>query len=205
MAILTDDQIAQVAVDNGFPTTDKNNLAVCVAIAKAESSGQTDATNNNSNGTSDKGLWQINDVHNDKLAGQDRFDQNVNAKLMLMISNNGTNWQPWSTYNNGAYQRYLGEAMTAVAGKDFIPGSNNTAGGAAGSGNTQSVSSSNPVSGIENFFSGLANPNTLIRIGQMYGGMIIILVGIVFIFREPITKAAKVGVMAVAPEAAAVL
>lgn len=205
MAILTDDQIAQVAVDNGFPTTDKNNLAVCVAIAKAESSGQTDATNSNSNGTSDKGLWQINDVHNDKLAGQDRFDQNVNAKLMMMISNSGTNWQPWSTYNNGAYQRYLGEAMTAVAGKDFVPGSNNIAGGAAGSGNTQTVSSSNPVSGIENFFSGLSDPNTLIRIAQMYGGMMIILVGIVFIFREPITKAAKVGVMAVAPEAAVVL
>lgn len=192
MAILNDDQIAQVAVNNGFPTSDPNNLAVCVAIAKAESGGKTDINNAglNSDGSVDYGLWQINSVHDDKLPGQDRYDPNVNAQLMMMISSNGTNWQPWSTYGNGAYQAQLPEAIAAVSGKQYTVDPSHTLGGGSGSGSTEKVSS-NPVSGIENFFSGLANPDTLMRIGQVWGGAIIILVGVIFFFRDPIMKATE--------------
>lgn len=201
MAVLTDDQIAQVAVNNGFSTADTNNLAVCVAIAKAESSGRTDAINSNTNGTNDKGLWQINSVHDSKLPGQDRFDSNVNAQLMMIISSNGSNWQPWSTYNNGAYQQHLGEAISAVSGKQFVPDPGNSPWGGGGS-NTQTVSNSNPVSGIEKFFSGLSNPDTITRMGQVWFGGSIILLGIIWYFREPITKA----VTSVAePEASAIM
>jgi hypothetical protein len=191
MSTLTDDQIAQVAVTGGFPVGDPNNLAVCVAIAKAESSGRTDATNSNTNGTTDKGLWQINSIHDDLLPGQDRFDPNVNAQLMVQISSNGTNWQPWSTYNNNAYQAFLGEAMTTVSGKTYTPGTPTSLN--PGSANTSTVGVTSTVSGIETFFSGLANPDTLIRLAQLAVGGTVILLAIVVFFHEDIAKAAVKG------------
>lgn len=195
MAILTDDQIAQVAVNNGFPTTDSNNFAVCIAIAKAESSGRTDAVNHNTDGSTDKGLWQINSVHDDMMSGQDRFDPNVNARLMMLISNNGSNWQPWSTYTNGAYQNFIPEALSAIGGKQYKPDPNHTLGGASGSGNTETVGTdtANPVQGIENFFKILSSPDTWIRFAQVWGGAILIGLGILIYFREPITNAVEKG------------
>jgi hypothetical protein len=53
-------QIAAFANHAGFKG---DNLVIAVAISLAESSGQSDAMNYNSNGTYDTGLWQINTVH----------------------------------------------------------------------------------------------------------------------------------------------
>lgn len=76
---------------------------IAAAIAMAESGGNTAATNNDSNGTVDRGLWQINSVH----GSQSTYDVMGNARAAIAISNNGSNWSPWTTYTNGAYQQYL--------------------------------------------------------------------------------------------------
>ena len=68
-------------------------------IAMAESSGQQYATDYDKNGTVDRGYWQINSIN----AGSS-FNAIVNAKAAVRISVDGTNWNPWVTYQTGAYQ-----------------------------------------------------------------------------------------------------
>lgn len=76
---------------------------IAAAIAMAESGGNTTATNQDSNGTVDRGLWQINSVH----GTQSSYDVMGNARAAVAISNNGTNWSPWTTYTSGAYRQFL--------------------------------------------------------------------------------------------------
>lgn len=71
---------------------------MAAAIAMAESGGDSNSTNNNGNGTQDRGLWQINSIH----GSQSTFDVTANARAAVAISSNGTNWRPWCTaWSNG--------------------------------------------------------------------------------------------------------
>jgi len=64
-------------------------------IAMAESGGNPNAISP----TDDFGLWQINGS-NGSLATLNPFQ---NAKSAITLSDNGTNWNPWTTYTSGAY------------------------------------------------------------------------------------------------------
>jgi Lysozyme like domain len=68
-------------------------------IAMAESSGQQHATNWNTNGTVDRGLWQINSI----WRGLSTYDAAGNARAAVQISHDGTDWSPWVTWQTGAY------------------------------------------------------------------------------------------------------
>ena len=94
--------------------------AIAAAVAMAESGGQQYATDNDSNGTVDRGYWQINSSH----GSQSTFDPLGNARAAISISANGTNWNPWTTYTSGAYLKYLnGQSSTAMTGTSpSIPG-----------------------------------------------------------------------------------
>jgi len=76
---------------------------MAAAIAMAESGGDPNATNHNTNGSTDRGLWQINSVH----GSQSTYNVADNVKAAIAISNNGSSWAPWSTFINGAYRQYL--------------------------------------------------------------------------------------------------
>lgn len=86
------------------------NLAA--AIAMAESGGNPTITNRNSDGSIDRGLWQINSVHG-SLSTVDRMG---NARAAVKISGNGRNWNPWTVYRTGAYKKFLGSAQNADGG-----------------------------------------------------------------------------------------
>jgi len=64
-------------------------------IAEAESGGQQYALSP----TDDYGYWQIN-ASNGSLA---TFSAYGNARSAIILSDDGTNWSPWTTYNTGAY------------------------------------------------------------------------------------------------------
>ena len=68
-------------------------------VAMAESSGQPGASNSNSNGTTDRGLWQINSI----WGALSTYDPMGNARAAVQISHGGTDWTPWTTHNTGAY------------------------------------------------------------------------------------------------------
>lgn len=124
MATLSPSQIAQVAREAGLP---ESKIPTAVAIALAESSGRTNAHNpNRLTGDNSYGLWQINML--DKMGPERRkrfgissneelFNPLVNAKAMVAMSNGGTNWRPWSTYNTGAHLIYMGQGRKAAGTK----------------------------------------------------------------------------------------
>jgi LysM repeat protein len=66
-------------------------------IAMAESGGQQYALSP----TNDYGYWQINGSHGPALA---TYNPIGNAKAAIIISDNGTDWAPWTTYVTGAYE-----------------------------------------------------------------------------------------------------
>jgi Lysozyme like domain len=68
-------------------------------IAMAESDGNQYATDYDTNGTVDRGYWQINSA----FGSESTFDADGNAKSAVIISRNGTNWSPWVTFHNGTY------------------------------------------------------------------------------------------------------
>jgi len=69
---------------------------MAASIAMAESSGQQYATG----GVGERGYWQINPNHGPVLS---TYDPLGNAKAAVVISDDGTDWTPWTTYTSGAY------------------------------------------------------------------------------------------------------
>lgn len=69
-------------------------------IARAESGGRENARDpaagTYANGTVDIGLWQVNTVH-----GNIPYDPAGNAQAAIRVSNNGSDWGPWVTYQKG--------------------------------------------------------------------------------------------------------
>lgn len=104
-------QIAQTATDAGCPA---GQVPLFTALALAESGGNPNATNHNTNGSTDYGLWQINSVHSTVLAGGSWMDPHANALMASQVSAQWTDPTPWSTYNSGAYKAYLGLAQAAA-------------------------------------------------------------------------------------------
>lgn len=77
---------------------DPQHVNEAVAVALAESGGNPGASNTNSNGTVDRGLWQINSSH----GADSTFDPQANARAAIRLSNNGKDWSPWCTsYDDG--------------------------------------------------------------------------------------------------------
>lgn len=122
---LSANQLAGYAQNAGFTGS---AITTAVAIALAESSGNTWAILNDTNGSQDQGLWQINTVHASSYPGMVRdpssssratagvsvmFHPPSNAKAAFDISSHGTNFSPWAAYNSGAYRAHLN---TAAAG-----------------------------------------------------------------------------------------
>ncbi|GAA4616257.1 transglycosylase SLT domain-containing protein [Saccharopolyspora hordei] len=119
MSQLTAEQIAQHAYEAGFRGKD---LTTAVAIAMAESGGNTRAHNDTPPDDS-YGLWQINMLGDMGPArrkefgldsNKDLFDPEENAKAAYEIAGGGKNFEPWSTYTNGAYKKHLDEAEKAA-------------------------------------------------------------------------------------------
>ena len=66
------------------------------AVAMAESGGNQYATGP----FGERGYWQINPV-NGSLS---TYNARGNARSAVIMSHNGTNWSPWTTYVDGAYR-----------------------------------------------------------------------------------------------------
>lgn len=126
MARYTATQIAMVAWNVGI--RDEPTIARAVAIALAESDGNTQAHNDDaSTGDNSYGLWQINMIgamgparraQFDIARNEDLFDPMTNGRAMYKISNGGRNWAPWSTFKNNAYMRHINTGKAAA--KDVL-------------------------------------------------------------------------------------
>lgn len=112
-------QLEALWVEQGGKASAKHTAA---AIALAESSGNVTAEGHNTNGSIDRGLWQINSVHGALSTTNPR----ANARSAIAISNNGTNWSPWVTYQTGAYKTFLGAPNANESGTPNAATTNTT-------------------------------------------------------------------------------
>lgn len=87
---------------------------LAAAVAMAESGGNSTAFNQDSNGSIDRGLWQINSSH----GAASTYDVMGNARAAVQISCNGnctnscslsgfTGWGNWTTFCSGAYRQFM--------------------------------------------------------------------------------------------------
>jgi hypothetical protein len=105
------------ATVDGYP-----QIVVAVSVALAESSCNASAVNVNGptsgcpNGSEDRGLWQINNCYHPNVSNACAFQIQCNANAAFTISDGGTNWTPWSTFNSGAWESYISLAKSVISG-----------------------------------------------------------------------------------------
>lgn len=154
MATLSPAQVYALARGAGL---DPPSAVVATAIAGAESGYRTDAIGDtalqNDTWGPSVGLWQIRSLNAQHGTGQPRdatrlTDPAFNAASMASISGAGKNFKAWSTFNSGAFQKYMG-ASASAANNDYGPIGNAVAAGAAGAFGAVAgaVGSLNPFSG----------------------------------------------------------
>ena len=124
MAMLSAAEIYTLARRAGFPT-DREEAVIATAIALAESSGDSDAHNDDqATGDDSYGLWQINMLgalgperrrqfgiaRNEEL-----FDPLTNARAARSVFTTAPGgFRPWSTFKNNRHLSHLGRVRQAA-------------------------------------------------------------------------------------------
>lgn len=106
---ISDEQLAAWAYAAGWRGED---VRIAVAIAHAESSVNPEATNRNTNGSTDYGLLQINSIHAAILASGDWRDPAANMRMGFAVwTQAGGSFEPWVTYWSGSYRKHLNNTV----------------------------------------------------------------------------------------------
>jgi hypothetical protein len=165
--------------------TGDEKVAIAVAIAMAESGGNSKA--HNPSGPDDSyGLWQINMkgtlgparrqqfglANNEQL-----FDPRTNAKAMAKISLGGRSWGAWSVYSSGKYKTYLPDARKAVQNPESW---------ATGQGETDTIVGGKVFDAFNGIIEGLKKwfGEGLLRIAGFIAGAILIILAIVMYIKS---------------------
>lgn len=191
MAFLSYAQLRAYAAAAGAADPD---TAAAIALAETSGTGNTNAHNvippDNSYGP-----WQINMLGS---LGPDRrkklgitsntqlFDPGTNARAMVMISNGGTNWKPWSTYTSGKYKTYLkSTATTGTTAVDTNAVNTNVI--------TDTASSAKDAVGVlVDTANWVVNPSNWLRVLYVIAGAAVVLVGLDMLVQNQILgQAAK--------------
>jgi hypothetical protein len=184
MPTLTRNQIAGHAATAGFTGED---LQIAVAVALAESGGDTHAHNSTPPDNS-YGLMQINMLgamgpdrrKRFKLSkNEDLFDPATNMRVAYGIWKE-QGWQRgWTTYSRGTYKKFLGNATPTTD-----PGSGSSADSGAGSGDgiTGAVNAFGST-----VFKGLAN------LTGVFVAIALLVIGVLLLARHQVAKVIPAG------------
>lgn len=112
--------IAQLAQRAGWRG---RHITLATAVALAESSGNPSATNANTNGSTDYGLWQVNDVHRSSGFNPARgLEPLYNARQAHAVWERADgSWTPWVTFNEGLHLRFMPAARRAALNLRPVP------------------------------------------------------------------------------------
>lgn len=113
---LSPPEISQVAAAAGFSG---DALHTATAVALAESGGDPQAKHTNSDGSIDRGLFQINSRWHGDVTDACAFNPTCAAAAAYKISGSGTNFSPWTTYTAGTYRNFLSAANIANTFKNL--------------------------------------------------------------------------------------
>lgn len=225
MATLSDEQIALYAIAAGL----KNNVPTAVAVALAESGGNPRAYNGNARtGDSSYGLWQINMLGSLGPARRQQFglksdkdllDPATNARVMVALSANGTNWGPWTTYKLGTHKKYMARGEKAFAkakadlqkaGVEWTKATVQQIGPIIGTAIETQLDVANTVAGAAveaTPWAGAVNAALAgayrlgINAGVIIIALVLLVLGVVILLRAPLAKAVKAMPMAKAAKA----
>lgn len=161
-------QLVAIAQQNGFTGLSANIIA---AIALAESSGDPQASFVNADGSTDRGILQINSFSHAEVPDSCAYDVSCSLQQAYRISNYGNTFTQWVTFNTGAYQQYMN-------------GNKGTSSEAANS-STSTLGLYQDIGGLSQW---LANP---IRIVKLVVGVGLILFAIVILVLPEATNAVE--------------
>lgn len=106
-------------LDNaGFP--DGESQANGLAVIACESGRDPAAKNtNNPDGSTDRGLWQINSAAHPEVTDDCAYDSTgvCSTGAAFKISNSGTDFGPWVCYSKGEYEAHMEAARVALDAK----------------------------------------------------------------------------------------
>lgn len=184
-------QLGALALVAGFPVSLVPTMA---AIAMAESSGDPKAQNP----SGAVGLWQILPSANQDIISKygDPKDPLSNAKMAKAVYDR-QGLTAWSTYTSGAYRQYLNtgkatqydsKASDAVKliesfeGSDSAKESEVNSNVSQGSGLIGTITG--PLDAIGSAFNDLTSPATWLRVALIVGGVLVVVVGIIFMIES---------------------
>lgn len=84
-------------------------LTQAVAVMCAESARYTDAYHDNMNGSQDRGLFQINSIHEHMST----FDPLPNAEGAYRLWQIANGFTPWFAYDNGSHRKFVPLVLAA--------------------------------------------------------------------------------------------
>ena len=83
-------------------------ILVAVAVMTAESGRFVEAWNVNKNESIDRGLFQINTIHQ-SVGMANSFKAVPNATFAFLLSDGGRDFTPWNAFKSGAHEQFLDE------------------------------------------------------------------------------------------------
>ena len=191
----TDEEVAAI-IRKHWPDLPSAELPTVIAIVRAESGGNPSAVNRgNKNGTSDYGLFQVNDVNWDKSVPEaQRLDPDVNAKKAYEVYKR-QGLKAWSVYKSGKHTKFMDNATkaagkvpmpeTATVGRDILSGLGAAAGVGGGMLVTAATSPMEAISQGVNALTGtlakFVNSSLLWLVA-----IVMIILGLLIVARKPV-------------------
>lgn len=108
--------VARLLWDHGW--VNANNLMVMTAVIGAESDYYEGAYHVNDDGSTDWGLFELNDQKRKGPALEDFKAKALDATKAVVIARQlyvDRGFQPWAAYSNGSYEKFIPRACIAVA------------------------------------------------------------------------------------------
>ncbi len=106
--------IAKLCYDAGWQ--DAQTLLVAVMVCLAESQGWTEAIHTNIDGSHDRGMWQLSEVHKN-ITDEIAYDPvKATAAAFGLYVSRGSSFEDWAAYTSKVYLRdsYVGRAAKGV-------------------------------------------------------------------------------------------
>lgn len=203
MAKLSAEQVGGYAFRAGVKTA--RQLATAIAIADLESDFETGAKADDADDLS-YGLWQINmkgSMGPERRAkfglanNEALYDPATNARVMAALSNNGTNWGPWSTRTPAQvlavrYSTVAGKIIEAGGGDGGVAG--DVAGAADAAGDAASAAAnfaSDASQALRAAHAWLSDRNNWVRVAYVVAGGAV-LIGALVALIKPAAEAVAV-------------
>lgn len=173
------------ALQTGFS---KTTAPIIVAIEEAESGLNTLAHNTGTPGHPENswGIAQINLLAHPDVSVTQATDPLLADYYALKLSNQGTNFTAWSTFNNGAYLQYLPGAQGTSPGPVVTAGGNSPGLGVVGQ-----VLSALGITIPQNVVGDI-----LWRAAFIGGGAILVIIGLILFIQPQVQDAGRLALEA---------